>query len=838
MQEATILLSRSMNKITDKKLLKLITYAPASIVAIFMLLWVILITRSVILSSEQKLKSQLEEYQQHERETLVSRVEYVTQQITYARSQTVNQLESTAKDRVYEAYNIASHLYESNKQLPKAQVTKLITDALRDIRFNDGRGYFVIYETNGLNIMHPLQPQVEGTSLWNFKDIRGNYSVRESIEQVKEKDESFYRWWSVKPDIENEELEKIGFGKYFEPYGWVIETSDYVIDVENDIKKTLLNWLINVRFSDFGYVFVLKEDGTILAHIDKNLIGKNTFEMEDQASYKLGQKIIVADKEFITYTAPLGPDGLSDFTKTSYVVKNSSWGWVIGAGVYNEITNHYLSEKIQQAHIEQRNTLKQMSVMGFITTVIVALASIILSRLIAKRFIRFEERINHDFDNLQSTKDELEYLASHDVLTGLPNRSHLHEHIAERIEISEKNGRQLAVIFADLDDFKKVNDLYGHSVGDKLLNEISNEFEAFLGVHDFVARFGGDEFLFCFPNLTNQAEAQLKIEQIKNLLKPQFTIDGKALFIGCSIGVSMYPTDGNEPEVLISKADIVLYRSKARQKGDVLFFDVSIDKQAQYEFLLERELRGAIERHELSIVYQPQVDARTGELYGVESLLRWYNHQLGHVSPLEFISLAEKIGLIGQLGEFVLNKACEEFSHLFPSPESNLILAINISPMQLIGEQFINQLQTTLTKHQLPSYRINLEITENVFINDLPKVAPIIAQLKELGFTISLDDFGTGYSSLSYLSNLSLDELKIDRTFVDKMFSSKQSDSLIKAILAIAKSVDMRVIAEGVETKEQKEILTQYGCDILQGYWIDRPITIEQLAEKYSHINK
>lgn len=823
-----------MAKLTDKKLLNLITYAPASIVAVFTLFWVVLTARDLVLSSEKELSSLRNEYEQRQLVDLTSRVEYVQQQIEFARAQTEQKLESTIKEHIHEAHAIASRLYESNKHLPEAQVTKLITDALRDIRFNQGRGYFFIYKTEGTNIMHPLLPRVEGTSLWDFKDVRGSYIVREMGEKVKAQGEAFYRWWFVKPDNKNKEFEKIGFGKYFEPYDWFIGTGDYVVDVESDIKATVLKWLTNLRFGDYGYVFVLDDDGTILSHINPSFIGQSSYTAGDIENHEGARKIMLADNEFVRYVARTGPEGITDLSKTSYVVKDKTWGWRIGAGVYDEISNRYLGEREVQAQLEQDNALQQMWIIGLLTTLVVALLSFALSRLIANRFKRFESRINNDFDHLQSTKDQLEYMASHDELTGLPNRSMLHQHINEGITKSAEQCCQLAVMFVDLDDFKKVNDLYGHSAGDRLLNEIGKKFEAFLGPDDYVARFGGDEFIFCFSNLKNLTETESKVEQIKGIFKQQFVIDGKVLFASCSIGVSMYPSDGDQPEELISKADIVLYKSKARQKGDVLFFDSSINQQVQYDFMLERELREAINRDELSVCYQPQVEAKTGKLHGVESLLRWHNPQLGHVSPLEFISLAEEIGLIGELGEFVLNKACEEFSQHFPSPDYDLTLSINISPMQLMEARFIPQLQSALQKHDLPSHRVTLEITENVLISDLPKVEPIIAQVKELGFTVSLDDFGTGYSSLSYLSNLPLDELKIDRVFVDKMLSSEQSDSLVKAILAIARSADMQVVAEGVETEAQKAVLIEYGCDILQGYLIERPISIELLAEKYA----
>ncbi|WP_375749514.1 cache domain-containing protein [Vibrio sp. HN007] len=814
-----------MAELTDKKLLRLITYVPAFIVATFTSLWVVLTVNDAIKNSQQELIALESDFKQRQEAELIHQVNYVSQQIKFAREQTEEQLETTIKERIYEAHIIATRLYESNKHLPEAEVTRLITDALRDIRFNQGRGYFFIYKSNGLNVMHPLLPRVEGTSLWNFKDVRGSYIVREMGEQVKTKGEAFYRWWFVKPDNKNKEFEKVGFGKYFEPYDWFIGTGDYVVDVENDIKQTVLKWLKNLRFGEHGYVFVLDKDGTILSHIEQDKIGLNGHDVNPEGV----PKILQTDGGFIGYKASYAPPTIDDHAKVSYVVQDKNWGWAIGAGHYDKVSYQYLQQRREQAQLEQQSTVQQITIIGILTTLVVALFSFALGRMIAKRFKRFQSRISHDFDSLQTTKDKLEYLAQHDELTGLPNRSLLHGHIMDGISFSRQNYTQLAVMFVDLDDFKKVNDLYGHSAGDKLLSEIGKKFETIMEKHDFVARFGGDEFIFCFSNLANLDDARAKVEQIKEVFKRQFVIDGKVMFASCSIGVSMYPSDGDEPEDLISKADIVLYKSKARQKGDVLFFDSSINQQVQYDFLLERELRGAIERGELYVTYQPQIDSKSGELHGVEALLRWHSPSIGHVSPLEFISLAEEIGLINELGMFVIERACQEMCEL----PDDLVISINISPMQLTKETFIPHLQETVDKYGISSHRVTLEITENVLINELPVVSPIISELKSLGFTISLDDFGTGYSSLSYLSNLPLDELKIDRVFVDNMLNSEQSDSLVKAILAIAKSSEMRVVAEGVETQMQKDVLVKYGCDLLQGYYFERPISAAILKEKY-----
>ncbi|USD64258.1 cache domain-containing protein [Vibrio sp. SCSIO 43136] len=823
-----------MAELTDNKLIRLIKYAPASIVALFTLIWVVFSIQTALDNSQQELESLREQNQQRQEDLIKNQVNYITQQVTFAKNRTEHQLESTIKSRIYEAHKIATRLYEANKDKPEEQVTKLITDALRDIRFNDGRGYFFIYKTNGINIMHPLLPQVEGKSLWDFKDVRGSYIVREMGEQVKEYGEAFYRWWFVKPQNKNQEFEKVGFGKYFEPYDWFIGTGDYVVDVEADIQREVLGWVKQLRFGEYGYAFIFDLQGNVLAHIDRSLVGANVLDItENPDRIEEMTQLLAADKQFITYQSPYIPNNVSDPTKNSYVVQLKDWNWVIGSGSYAQVTDRYLNEREQQVRELNERALTQMATIGTITTIVVAFFSLALSRMIGRRFERFQSKISSDFNSLEDTKNQLEHMALHDSLTGLPNRTLLHEHINKGIERSQQEYKQLAVMFVDLDDFKKVNDLYGHSAGDLLLGKIGEHFNALLGDDEVVARFGGDEFVFCFPCLSSLSEAEKKVEMIQNVFKQQFVIEGKVLHTSCTIGVSMYPSDGDQPEELISKADIVLYKSKAKQKGDVLFFDQTINRQVQYDFLLERELRDALDRGEISIHYQPQIEAATGELYGVEALLRWHNQQLGHVSPAEFISVAEEIGLIDDLGMFVMSRACQEIGELFGNDEMPICLSINLSPLQLMAPDFLPRLQELMETTKLDSQHLTLEITENVLINDLVKVTPVIESLRSLGFSISLDDFGTGYSSLSYLSHLPINEIKIDRSFVDKMMSSKQSDSLVKAIIAIGHSSSMKIVAEGVETETQKDVLNAYGCDILQGYYIDKPLTIEQLKANY-----
>ena len=427
----------------------------------------------------------------------------------------------------------------------------------------------------------------------------------------------------------------------------------------------------------------------------------------------------------------------------------------------------------------------------------------------------------------------MQHMALHDSLTQLPNRVMLESKIELGIQRAELSEKKLAVMFVDLDDFKKINDRFGHEVGDVLLKKISSKFSRMLKGQDIVARFGGDEFVFCFPLLTSVEEAEAKVELIKSVFNEQFLIHGKAISTSCSIGVAMYPSDANNSTALISKADIVLYKSKEKQKGGSLFFDQSIDDQVSYEFHLEEELRFALDRSEIFVCYQPQINIQTGKLCGVEALCRWNNKKLGFVSPVDFIAAAEEIGIIDSIGDFVLQRACEDLLAFMPNGKEAAKVSVNISPKQLIQPNFIQRVMHIIEQTGIDVSRVVLEITENILISELDNVSPILQKLQQLGFGISLDDFGTGYSSLSYLNILPITEIKIDRTFINSLFVNEQSETLVKAIIAIGASCQMTVVAEGVETKEQFDKLKEYQCDLVQGYYFDKPLSIEDLRSRY-----
>jgi len=825
-----------MHIVHDKKLLQLIKIIPPITVIAFAVLsmLVVLNHNKALLASD--ILSLKKSFIASEKEMIKIQVNQVIQQITYEKNSTEKILKNNIKNYIYQAHSIATNIYNNNKDKSEKEVTTLITDALRDIRFNDGRGYFFIYKTDGLSVMHPVLPKMEGSSKIDFQDSRGNYIVRDLGQLAKENGEAFYHWWFVKPNNKNQEFEKIGFGKHFAPYDWFIGTGEYVADVENDIKKRLIERIANINYGLNGFIFLLDYQGNVISHFRKDFQGTNLNNNTDKNVVEVGNRIIETAKQgggYLSYLSPEMPSTGKPAEKISFIHEFSEWGWVIGTGFYKEETEKYLANREQT--IAQQNRSQLLNLLGlssFVTLFFVAL-SLLLTKYLTHRFSHYENKINADFEELNRVRLQLQYQALHDTLTKLPNRILLDENILHGIKLSKESNKSLAVMFVDLDDFKKINDLHGHSVGDKLLEVLGKEFNKILKDHDSVARFGGDEFIFCFPLITNLQAAQQKIEIIQQIFNQEFIIQGKSIFSSSSIGVAMYPDDANNAEDLISKADIVLYKSKSVQKGRSLFFNEAINKQVQRDFLVEAELRMAISENELSVFYQPQICVETGVLKGVEALARWNNKKLGAVPPDEFIKLAEEIGIISDIGNFVITTALKDIHAFNGNNAHELQLSINISPKQLMAANFTEYTLNAINETGFNPNFVMLEITENVLISDLNKVTPLLNQLRGYGFKLSLDDFGTGYSSLSYLGNLPINEIKVDRSFIEKLLVNKQSESLVKTIIAIGQFYDLAIVAEGVETKEQYERLALYHCDLIQGYYFDRPLTLSELIAKY-----
>lgn len=830
-----------MSRRSDKKLLTLISIIPVVLIGIFTFILNAVVIHENRIKVETLIDSLRSESIEQDKAQIQHQVETIYQQIRYQRNLTEETLKQSIKYRVDDAFNTLSFIYEKNKEKPKHEIITLISDALRTSRFNEGRGYFFIYNMDGINLMHPIFPNLEGKNLLELQDVRGNRIMQDHIDTMKEKGEGFSRWWYPKPNGNEEEFEKIGYAKRFYPLDIYIGTGEYIVNVEQDIKEKLLKWITDVRFGEHGYIFLLDRYGNTLAHYNKDKIEPRKYSQDNPNHGPVTQEMLSIAQSgsgFIEYVSAFKPSSAENADKLSFIKGYNDWGWAIGAGIYIDDSKWLLEEKetilLEQNKLELTKILLLTLSLAFVLTIL----SLGLSWYVGMRFGKFKKRIQSDFTLLEKTKNEMQHMALHDALTQLPNRVMLESKIELGIQHARVKKQSLAVMFVDLDDFKKINDRFGHEVGDILLQRISDEFSDLLEGDDIVSRFGGDEFVFCFPLLSSKAEAEKRLKDIQLVFNESFDINGKPITTSCSVGIAMFPTDADNSLDLISKADIVLYKSKAKHKGGALFFDQSIDDQVNYEFSLEEELKTALINNEISVVYQPQIDIKTGHLCGVEALSRWHNKKLGFVSPVDFIAVAEEIGVIHTIGDFVLQKACEDMLKFMPNGHNAAMVSVNLSPKQIIQPGFVKKVEEIVSQTGIDVSRVTLEITENILISDLASVSPILKKLQQIGFGISLDDFGTGYSSLSYLNILPITEIKIDRSFINSLFINEQSETLVKAIIAIGASCQMKVVAEGVENKAQLDKLIEYQCDLVQGYYFDKPLPIKELCDKYSEKQK
>ena len=518
----------------------------------------------------------------------------------------------------------------------------------------------------------------------------------------------------------------------------------------------------------------------------------------------------------------------------SYIRYNKDWHWNIGGSInLTKMNQYFLNRKIELEN-ENEETLFKLILLGGILTLLLTVTSVIFSQNTAKRFHRYESRILNNMDKLKKNKAQLKFLANHDPLTKLPNRRALEVSIDNDIMTCAQAKSSMAVMFFDLDDFKKVNDHFGHATGDELLSVIGRKFSALLSDDDKVFRFGGDEFIFCFPSLTSVEQAQEKVSAIQDVFSQQIQVFKNSLHIQGSIGIAMYPDDAATASELIRKADLVLYKSKLKKKGSFLFYDQGLHSELERSLTIESHLRLAIENKELSMVYQPQICANSQQIMGVEALIRWHSESLGFVPPDEFIGIAENVGLIDQIGQFVIEQSCKDIANYNRGSLTPITLSINVSPAQLVKGNFVDRVCDVTRRCGLDNAYVTIEITENVLISEIETSKSSIELLRQCGFDVSLDDFGTGYSSLSYLSQLPINEIKIDRSFITEFLSSDQSLSLVRSIILIAESCHMSVVAEGVETQEQYEKLRELGCDIIQGYYFSKPLKISELFNQFT----
>jgi diguanylate cyclase (GGDEF)-like protein len=434
--------------------------------------------------------------------------------------------------------------------------------------------------------------------------------------------------------------------------------------------------------------------------------------------------------------------------------------------------------------------------------------------------------IHEDITERQKAEAHIAHLARHDQLTDLPNRVFFREELEKSLR-RLRHGEKFAVLCLDLDRFKSVNDSLGHSIGDKLLKAVASRLAGCIDERDFVARLGGDEFAIVQTNIGRPEDGSTLASRIIERLGAPYDIEGQQLDIGVSIGLAIAPADGKTADQLLKNADLAMYRAKADGRGSYCFFEPEMDARIQARRALELDLRSALGSGQLQLYYQPLVNAKTGEVHCFEALLRWFHPRLGAVPPGEFVPLAEESGLIGPLGQWVLRAACAEAAK-WPS---QFRVAVNLSPIQFKNLNLVKVILGALAASGLPAARLELEITESVLLEADPKTLAVLHELHALGIRIVMDDFGTGFSSLNYLRSFPFDKIKIDKSFVDDVSKGGDSIAIVRAIIDLARALKIEVVAEGVETADQRDHLIAEGCTEMQGFYFSRPAPIESFEQ-------
>ncbi|MFJ7734709.1 EAL domain-containing protein [Lysinibacillus sp. NPDC097287] len=437
-----------------------------------------------------------------------------------------------------------------------------------------------------------------------------------------------------------------------------------------------------------------------------------------------------------------------------------------------------------------------------------------------------------DLSERKTAEIELEKSLLTDSLTDISNRFAYIERMTSLIESTStiSHSVQHAVYVLNLDRFKLVNDTLGHASGDTILIETAKRIQTLLKNKDIIARYGGDEFIITLTNVKNAREAANFADQIISVIEQPMNINGQDIFISTSIGISMYPKDGELAEELIHCADKAMTYSKKNGRNGYAFYFDGLHTDSQRVLLLDAELRKAIENHDFELFFQPKIDLEKQSIQGLEALVRWNNKKLGFVSPAEFIPYAEETGLIIPLSEIIFNKACEAVIEL-QKHGKNMPIAINVSSIHFKQQNFLESIQSILEHHNTPASNFEIEVTERTVMNSATETVSKLVRLKQLGFKISIDDFGTGYSSLSYLVRFPLDCLKIDRSFIQHICSLDEKQAVVDAIIQMSHRLKMKVVAEGVEQSQQVDILRKMNCDIIQGFYYSKPLPMHELLE-------
>ncbi|OMH30429.1 hypothetical protein BGP75_18835 [Motiliproteus sp. MSK22-1] len=767
-------------------------------------------------------------------------------------------LKAQLKRRTEEAHGIATGIYQKNKdRLTNQQISELILEALRHQRFNQGRGYYFINSLDGRTVLYPLKPENEGKYPQEVFGPNGIKIVADLVDLAETEGKGFinYRWYQ--PGDVSRLYKKYSYINTFKPLGWFIGTGDYLEPFEENLQQEIFKDIAEISYGSDGegYFFINSYLGDLFVTNGKYYGGsRNIWDAEDVRGKKVVQENARLAQEnpgggFNRYVW-LKPNG-TEAEKLAFVLGMDEWDIFIGTGTYLDTIEQEIDSNRERLAQQLRARISGALVLIVIALVAISFAIFLIGRKLALNFRLFQRAFNHSVDHrvpidesavffnefkslargandmvvgLNNQAEELRQRAFYDHLTALPNRLHGASHLEEMIQLAHQQKAKLALLFIDLDNFKEINDTLGHSAGDEVLCVVSDRLIAAVRQDDKVARLGGDEFTITTGVLHKRQAAERIAQKVLSVFEKPIKLGHNEVYVYASIGISLYPEDGLDTEILLRNADSAMYEIKGKGKNGYCFYVPSMTEAVTSRVALGEALREAIEKQQFVLYYQPQIDVATGVVIGAEALLRWQHPEQGVVCPGQFISYAESSGQIEQIGAWVLREACERIAAWKDQGVSLKKLAVNVSGIQIHRRSLGKFVPGLLRETGCDPRVLELELTESVLMEEPEMSVKELKQLQEMGVSIAIDDFGTGYSSLSYLKQLHVDKLKIDRSFVSELHLNDSDRAIIRAVIALGRSLGLTVVAEGVENEEQLAFLKAEGCCQAQGYCLSKPL--------------
>ncbi|ACM92864.1 diguanylate cyclase/phosphodiesterase [Nautilia profundicola AmH] len=601
---------------------------------------------------------------------------------------------------------------------------------------------------------------------------------------------------------------------------------NHTLDKNNTV-LLIRNVMDKFRWPDNGYIFIFDSKGNTIYHINHAFIGQNRWNIERNGQ-KIVQMIINAalkhpEGTFVKYAAYF-PNKKS-MEKISYVKYYKPLDLVIGTGIYlNYLDKNLIAKKQKQKEL-LNDVIKIILLVSFISMIITMFIMYLLSIIVNKLFRVYDKTI-------QSEKHKLFIRANFDALTGLCNRECFMQKLKDAYYDSIRNNKKFAVLFIDIDYFKQINDTDGHKVGDKVLKILAERLKKSVRKTDVVSRFGGDEFLVLLKDIHSIEDVIIYTQRILEEIKKEIEINSKKYYVTGSIGISIYPDNGEDLDKLIIYADIAMYQSKNDGKDRFNFYNIDYNKKAEDYLSLKQEIMQGLKNKEFEIYFQPQFD-KFEYLYGSEVLVRWNHPDKGFLYPEKFIPYAIELGLIDKIDLYVFEEAVKTYKHWYEKGYNPGVLSWNVTMCQLQKNDFFSEIKEIINKYKINPGILNLEITEESIMKNPQISIKMLNLIKELGISISVDDFGTGYSSLAYLKKLPIDKIKIDQSFISDIPYNRDDVIITKAIINLGKNLDLKVVAEGVKTKIQRQFVIDKGCDFIQGEYYSMPIDKNHFEEKY-----